>query len=391
MQSIGHWLSVLRYYMGASERRLLTFYGAWLVVLNFLPLFLFPNVAGSNWSILWEGNWQYLVGGGATVGTPYLLGQQHVPWEVAHGFAIAWPWNYPPAVAWFYAPFAHLPLWLGFWINAAIMLGACIASGVIAAKIYGIPLSFSILAVLAWEPAVASIYLGQNASLSLLLTVICIFGLVKGRSVVTGAAVGLLLFKPTNAIVFVLLLALRRQWRALVVVAAFGIGWYLAGVPATAGDWAWPYHYASFLYAYFPHQAFSQWLISFPGLAERLGMPVPSANALAVALLLAWCAIAARASLLEAASFAGLFAIATSAHAFSYEAALLSPSLFYVMSNVAEPWRIRIIAVAYGLGTLSILWFVVDFDPVAVLVSLGALTYVAVRLVLRAAPNAPSA
>jgi Glycosyltransferase family 87 len=343
-------------------------------------LFLFPNLNGTHWSVLWEGNWKFFVGGGATVGTPDLLGQRHVTWELAHGFLIAWPWNYPPAVAWFYAPFAHVPLWLGFWFNAIVMLGACVASGIIAARVYGLTIGFSIFAVLAWEPAVASISLAESASLALLLYMICILGLVRGQSIVTGIAVGLLLFKPTDAAVFILLLLLRREWRALVVVAVACLGWYLAGVPATAGDWAWPHHYATFLYAYYPHQALAERMIGTSALATRLGAPALLANAICAALLLAWCIIVIRVTMIEAASFAGLLAIAISPHAFSYEAALLVPSLFYIMTKVREPWRTRIIAIAYVTGGISILWLVINFDPLALLVSLGALCYLAVRL-----------
>jgi hypothetical protein len=357
-------------------------YGVGLIVLGFIPLLLFPNMNGNRWrwSVLWASDWSYFAGGGATVGTPDLLGPRHVAWEAAHGFSVALPWAYPPAFAWFFAPFAHLPLGVGFWINAAVMFAACVVSGVIAAKVYGLPIGFSILAVLAWEPAVVSISGGQNASLALLLYMVFIFGITRGKWALTGLAVGLLLFKPTDAAVFVLLLVLRREWRALAVVALSALGWYLASVPATAGDWSWPSHYASSLLAWYPHQQYSQWLISTSALAIRLGLPALAANGMCVVLLLLWCVVAARVSPLEAASFAGLLAVATSAHANPHEAALLLPAILYVMTTAREPWRTRIVAVAYVIGGLSIFRWFISFDPVALLVALGSLSYVAFQL-----------
>ena len=263
------------------------------------------------------------------------------------------------------------------------MLGACIASGVVAATVYCLPVGFSILAVLAWAPAVLSVSGGQNASLALLLCMLCIFGLVRHRPIVAGTAVGLLLFKPTDAAVFILLLLLRRQWRALVVVAAAGIAWYLASVPATAGDWMWPYHYrCTTLYTYYPHQQYPQNPINVSALAMRLGLPMLFANLISVVLLLAWCSIAIRVSLLEAASFAGLFAIATSTHANPHEAALALPSLFYIMKSVGEPWRTRIVAGAYVAACISNYLRVVahGFEPLVFLILFGALLYLGVRL-----------
>jgi hypothetical protein len=354
-------------------------FGGALVILGNLRLIFAP--------VLWKGDWAYFVAGGATVGTPDLLGPRHVAWEVAHGVALALPWDYPPAVAWFLVPFAHVSLGLGFWINAAIMFGACVASGVIAAAVYRLPVGFSILAVLAWAPAGLSVSGGQNASLALLLSMLCIFGLVRKRPIVTGMAVGLLLFKPTDAAVFALLLLLRREWRALFVAAGAGALWYLAGVPAAAGDWLWPYHFLTYLYAYYPHQRYPEFLINVSALAMRLGLPMVLANGISAVLLLAWCGIAVRVSLLEAASFAGLFAVATSTHANPHEAALLLPSIFYIIAKVAEPWRTWIVVIAYLAAFIAnsndVILLAHGFGPLVLLIFFGALFYLGVRLTYR--------
>lgn len=376
-KSTGHSSAPLR-----LSRDRVQLYGGTLILLGFLPLLLFPNMDGNRWrwSVLWGSDWAYFVGGGATVGTHDLLGPRHVAWEAAHGFTVALPWGYPPALAWLFAPFAHISLAAGFWINAAAMLAACVATAIVAARIYGLSIGFATLAVLAWEPAVVSIPGGQNASVAMLLSVICTYGLVRNRPIVTGIAVGLLLFKPTDAAIFVLLLLLRRQWQALSVVALAALAWYLAGVPATAGDWNWPHYYVASLSAWYPHQQYSQWLINTSALVIRLGVPTILANALSAAMLLVWCLIALRVSILEAASFAGLFAIATSLHSNPHEAALLVPALFFIMTNVAEPWRTRLVAVAYAIGGISIFRWFVEFDPVALLVAVGAVSYLTFRL-----------
>ena len=117
-------------------------------------------------------------------------------------------------------------------------------------------------------------------------------------------------------------------------------------------------------------------------MALRLGLPTLFANGISVVLLLAWCSIAVRVSLLEAASFAGLFAIVTSTHANPHEAALAVPSIFYIMTNVSEPWRTRIVAVAYVTAYISN-WVRVPahgFEPLVFLILFGALAYLSVRL-----------
>ena len=108
----------------------------------------------------------------------------------------------------------------------------------------------------------------ERRSSPLLLCMLFILGLVRRQPILAGAAVGLLFFKPTDAVVFVLLLVIRREWRALAVVAAACVAWYIASVPASAGDWIWPYHYAAYLSAYYPHQQIAQFLINISAVGE---------------------------------------------------------------------------------------------------------------------------
>ena len=122
-------------------------------------------------------------------------------------------------------------------------------------------------------------------------------------------------------------------------------------------------------------------MIGASALAIRLGAPVLVGNGISILFLLFWCAIVPRVSALEAASFAGLFAVATSLHANPYEAALLAPAMFWVMTNVREPLRTWIVAIAYGVGGLSVFRWYIAFDPMAVIVALGAVSYLVFRMV----------
>ena len=49
----------------------------------------------------------------------------------------------------------------------------------------------------------------------------------------------MLLLKPTIALPFVVLLLVRRQWKACGVVAVCAVVWYLGSVAASAGEWKW--------------------------------------------------------------------------------------------------------------------------------------------------------
>lgn len=358
-------------------------YGFALIVLGLVPLVLAPNSFGCHWcwSRLWEANWANFYAGGATAGTQDLLDvYRHGAWQQAHGF-VPQPFVYPPGVAIAFMPFVYLPLAFGFWANALVMLAACIDSALIAARIYRVDVKFAILAVLAWTPATASIAEGTNASLALLLTLLCAFGLVKGRWWLTGIAVGLLLYKPSDAVFFVILLLVRRQWRALGVVAVCAAGWYLAGFFATGNDAAWPAHYAALLRWYYPVEFahYGKWAIGSIGLLLHLGIPQTVATPSALAIGIAGCVALARVSMLEAVSMTGMLAIATSAHALPYEAALLVPALFYVMTHVSEPLRTRIIVIAYATAGLSILRWRIDFDPISIVVVAAAVAWILYR------------
>jgi hypothetical protein len=280
-------------------------------------------------------DWPAFWSAGATAGTPDLVDSaRHLAWQRAHGLPEAF-FAYPAGSAWLFAPFAWLPMTAGFVIHGLLMLAAAIAAGWVAGPAYGLDRRVSILAVLAFAPVTASVVLGQNGALGLLLAVVAIAGLVTGRPLLTGLAIGLLLYKPTFAIPLIGLLIVRGRWRELSVVALVGALWYVAGVVAAAGDWLWPNPWLTGLGGYLDldFAGNADKAVSLPGLLARLGLPGLVSVLAAVALVAVSLPRLARAPILEAASAACLVGVAVSPHAWGYDAALAMPVLLWLLAG----------------------------------------------------------
>lgn len=345
--------------MNLSPRRALL-YG---LALFLTGLALFPamlrNVAGfgtrSDWGEFWTA--------GSTVGSHALL---H---PVASG-----PFVYVPGAAWLLAPAAHLSLGASFLANAIVMLLLCVASAGIAAVTYDLDVRITIAAIFAWTPTTVAILTGQNAPLGLLLALTAVFGFARDRAVLAGSAIGLLLYKPTYALPYIVLLLACRKWRALAVVGAWAVVWYLLSVAATAGDWAWPVSYLHVLHAYaapdFARNADKA--VSLPGILMRVRVPALVAGFTGVALLVASSFVMPRINRLEAASVAGLAGLAASVHAWEYDAILVVPATLYFARYVPRcRWPILwgyVIAVLCPYAS----WLHVDTLAAVVLAGTGA-------------------
>lgn len=264
------------------------------------------------------------------------------------------PWVYPPAFALLFWPLARLPLSVGFCLNAIGMLLCCVGFSVLAARIYRVPVRLAALATFAWQPALIPISFGQNSDLALLLAGVFTFAVVTKREALAGVSVGLLLFKPTDAVAFALLLAVRRNWKALGIVAAFAALWYLASVPTAGGDWTWPSRYLESVRPWALKQLGDESLIGVTALAIQMGAASTTGLLISASLLVAWIPVVWRSTALEAASFAGVLAVATSAHANAYEASMLLPALFYVLLELRGRLRAWIFSSAYVIGATSI-------------------------------------
>lgn len=331
----------------------LRLWGLGLAVLGLAPV-LGAFVNGfHDWPAFWSA--------GATVETADLVeAGRHAAWQQAHGLPSAF-FAYPAGAAWLFAPFASLPLPVGFVLFGALMAACAGAAGGVGARVYGLPSWTGVLAVLAFTPVTASVVLGQNGPLGLLLALVAIDGLAatdrgvaRGRWQ-AGLAVGLLLFKPTWGLPLVGLLVLRRRWVELAIVAVVAAGWYLAGVAAAAGDWWWPRDWlgglGTYLAADFAGNADKA--VSLPGLMARLPVPAWVPVAAGAAVVVVALPRLVRAPTVEAASAACLVGVAVSPHAWGYDAALVVPWLLWAIAGgVAEPWRTRIVVAAYALGPL---------------------------------------
>ena len=324
-------------------------------------------------------NWQNLQAGGATAGTQYLLDPQlHAAWQIVHHVAPG-IFAYPPGVAWLYVPFAHLSISAGLAINTLIVIACCIASAALAARTYSVAPWFAVLCIFAWEPALDSIQTGENGAIAMLLAFWFAAALSRGKALSAGCAAGLMCFKPSIALVFLVVLLARREWRALLTAAAIGIMWYVAGVAATAFDWSWPMHYAAAVSGYVQAdlQRFAVAAMSLPALLMRFGIAPSIASLCGLLLIAAAIPRLRRTTPLGAASVAGLLALAASPHAWGYDASIVLPALFFVMKTTPEPARTRTIACAYVLAAVQVFSTVwLGFNTLAIVIVGGALWWV---------------
>jgi hypothetical protein len=328
-------------------------YGAACAIVTSLPFILF----GWFRDAAYHGDLGVFWSAGANAGTAALADSIRLgAWQAARHIS-AQPFLYLPAFAWLYAPLSHLSPMTALVIEEIAMAALFGAAGLVAARAYGVSRWFAIVAVFAWGPAVNAIEVGQNTGLALLLAFWMTSALVNRRAIPAGLSVGLLLYKPTVAIPFVLLLIARKQWKALAVVLACAGCWYLASVQAAGGDWLWPAAYAHTMAAWFPidfHGAAVR-AYTLPSLLMSLGMNRTVAVCVGAAGLVLALSLLARVSALEAASIAPLIGLAFSPHAWPYEAALALPAIFYAMVTVREPWRTRLIAGVYVLGAAAMI------------------------------------
>ncbi len=313
---------------------------------------------GSDWPAFWSA--------GATVGSPDLVdGARHAAWQGAHGVVIDY-WRYPPGVAYAFAPAAHLPIWLGFVIQALLMVALAALAAVLLARIFELPTSVTLLLAFAWAPTTASVDIGQNATLAVVLALWAIDALRRDGHFEVGLATGLLMYKPTLGLFLLGLLVLRGRWPSLGVAAAVCAAGYLLSVAAAAGDWAWPISWWSGLQPWLTPDFVrnADKAISLPGLIDRLpGVPVWLPIAGGVAVVLVALRGLARAPIVEAACGACLLTMFAGPRVWGYEAGLMLPILAWAIAGgLSEPWRTRLLLLSVPMG---LLWLVSAYTVVS--------------------------
>jgi len=311
---------------------------------------------------------------GLTVGTRALLDPvARIAWGTAHNVTTT-AFAYMPGYAWLlYAP-ARLPMAWGFVANALAMFGVCFSAAPVAARIYGVDRRFALLAILGWAPTTAAILTGQNSPIGLLLWLLATYALLSGRDAAAGLFAGLLLYKPTYAIPLGLLLLFRRNWTAIGVAALCGIGWYAISAGAAGNDWLWPTMYLRSMSDYVgPDFAYNApKAVSLPGLLMRVGFESRAAFAIGMALLILVAWRTRTRAIVEAMSVMAIVGVATSPHAWPYDAVLVVPAILMVVRSVSEPWRTRLVVAAYAIAPTWLLSHAIGVDLLAVPVLVGA-------------------
>jgi hypothetical protein len=166
--------------------------------------------------------------------------------EVKHRES-ALPFNHPPFEALLFAPLARLPyvaaylVWAVF--NIALILGFWNLLRPRLPSLHGFLPALPLLAMFAFFPVIMALLQGQDSILLLFLYGLAFSALATGRAFVAGLCLGLALFKFQLVLPFMLVLLVRRQWRAvagfattafaLLLVSAAVVGW--SGVIAYPG------------------------------------------------------------------------------------------------------------------------------------------------------------
>lgn len=317
-----------------------------LAVIGLVPIDTAVINGGADWSAFWSA--------GATVGTADLVDPaRHTAWQLAHGVPqVDWP--YPAAVAYLFAPLAFLPIWLGFVIHAALMLGLVALAGFLAARVFDLSPEVAILTAFAWTPSTAGAVIGQNAPLAVVLALWTIDALRRDRSIEAGLACGLLLYKPTLALPLLGLLVLRGRWRALAVAGGMAVAGYLISVPASGGDWSWPVVWWNGLQPWLANDLIgnADKAVSIPGLLGRLpDLPRWLPNLCAGVIVILSLRGLRRAPITEAGAAACLLALAIGPRVWGYEAGLMLPILAWAIAGgLSEPWRTRLIFICIPMG-----------------------------------------
>lgn len=231
------------------------------------PIVAAPFFGFHDWTAFWTAG--HLVGTADIVST-----DRTIAWQAARGLALA-VFLYPPPAALLLWPFAQLPFDVSYWVHAAAMLASAVGAAILGARVYRLPVAVAVLSAVAWAPVTSAVAIGQNAPFALLLAMVAISGIARGRWLRAGSAVAALLYKPTLGLPLGGVLVLRGWWRAVAVTVAGIEIWYVAGIWVAGGSPGWPADWA---------RTVGDWLaddgvrnadkaVSLPGLLSHVGLP----------------------------------------------------------------------------------------------------------------------
>ena len=136
------------------------------------------------------------------------------------------PFIWPPWVALFYTPWAHVPQGPALVMWTACSL-ACLVTALLvmtrAAPLTGRHLPSTLLLSLSFYPVLEGLMAGNNSLWSLPIFALMYRALRVGNDATAGALLGLQLYRPQLAVAPLVVFAAKRRWRILVGAAAVGV------------------------------------------------------------------------------------------------------------------------------------------------------------------------
>jgi hypothetical protein len=261
----------------------------------------------------------------------------------------ALPYNHPPFEALLFWPFTFLGYWQAYLLWTALNLSMVLASLAVLkrqfAEIGNLPTAFVVLAATGFFPLFGAIMQGQDCTLLLFLYVLAAVTFKKEKDTLTGAILGLGLFRLQLVLPLVLILAVRR-WRLLLgFVPVAGV---LALVSLAMVGWHGTADYVRFVWTLEKTGAggaivalgmpnLRGMIAGLPGMdaGSTLAMVLILASSLAATLITAWQIRAVRDSVLFSFILATIAAVLVSYHALTYDLTLLLPAVLLLF---AAPW-----------------------------------------------------
>jgi len=299
--------------------------------------------AGDDWKIFWNA--------AHYVGTPELLSRAR--------FA------YTPGVAWALWLIGGFSRTASYFIYSAFMLCCAFLASFLASRVYRLPVLVTSAMLVAWFPLTIAVCLGQNTPFGLLLVMLAIYAFVRRDETLLGLAVGLSFYKPTVGIPLFVLLVVFQQRKATCIVAVTLVIWYALSAAAVHDAlWPRPYiHMLSSLYNY-DRAVDGDYAIGIPGILIHVGLSPIEGWVLAIVSLVSCAMLLTRTSRIEAATMLPAIALATAPHAYGYDALLMLPVLWLLVTS-ATPKRIAVAVAAFIVAPMYVFSRVIHFDPLA--------------------------
>ena len=184
---------------------------------------------------------------------------------------------YPPPVAAAYSPLSALDYRWAYLIHTAVMAAALWGAVWLARPLSRIAADHPLMiyaALMLTYPLWRAVTGGQNTAFTLLLIVAALTFERRGYPIASGVAVGLLLYKPQFGLVFLVLLVIRRRWRATLAAAGVAVAMAAFSSVVLGLDWLDDWLTPAREFARLNADLNSANLVSLPGaLAHVAGTP----------------------------------------------------------------------------------------------------------------------